>query len=552
MNSGKIKLLPPFLANQIAAGEVIERPASVVKELLENAADAGAGKIQVVIKQGGFHQIKITDDGCGIAKEDLPLAVCAHATSKIGCVDDLFSIRSLGFRGEALASIAAVSKCSLASKTVHAAMAHQLVCSGNQILDPGKPCAHPNGTTVEVNDLFFNTPVRRQFLKSPRSEMLAIEKVIKNFALSSPHIAIMLVADDKVLLNLPALERGTSAFSRVAKIMGKAFVDASLELTTEHAGMKLTGWVSTLEFMRSQNDKQYFYLNQRMIRDKLINHAIKQAYEGLLYPGRHPAYVLYLSIAPQEVDVNVHPTKHEVRFKQARLVHDFLASQLDKALLASAPPQEVPHRTESKRAEYQSKLASEHRSNVQRSHLWQEVIKSEGEREWVMIEPDYALIFLGQQCVLCDVTVLLRRIYRQMLNREEVVSRPILVPIRLHPNAIQLEVVTHHQTLLDELGIKIDLLDEDILAVRTIASVLNQLDFEQWLNSINDKTCINWSREQIIESLVNANAIYIDCLDEQERVLIVQCLQEELNLASHKPRLYKPFTAAEAAKVLNG
>lgn len=308
----RIQQLPPAIANQIAAGEVIERPASVVKELLENALDAGADTISIDIAYGGLNQIKISDNGSGIFADDLPLAIAAHATSKITRLDDLYSIGSMGFRGEALASISSIAKLKISSRPASQEHAMMLAVQGSESII--SPCARSQGTTIDVVDLFFNAPVRKRFLKSEKLEFQAIETVVKRFALSAPQIALTLKHNNKLVLSLARATDAKSRHARMAKIFGKAFDDHALYIDVERAGMRLEGWLSGIEVQRSQNDRQWVYINQRMVKDKLINHAIKQAYDNVLHPGRFPVCLLYLSLNPAEVDVNVHPTKHEVRF----------------------------------------------------------------------------------------------------------------------------------------------------------------------------------------------------------------------------------------------
>jgi len=330
--SMRIRQLSAAVANQIAAGEVIERPASVVKELLENAQDAKADSITIDVGYGGLNQIKISDNGMGIVADDLPLALAAHATSKITQLTDLYAISSMGFRGEALASIASVARVSISSKPASQDTGMMLDNQHHQIT----ACARSAGTTIDVRDIFYNAPVRKKFLKPERSEFQAIDKVVRCFALGSPEISLNLSHNGKAVLHLPAARDEQSRVSRIAKVLGKSFVEQSLTLDHEHAGMRLHGWVSDPGLQRSQNDKIWVYLNGRMVKDKLINHAIKQAYDSVLHPGRFPSCLLYFSIDPGEVDVNVHPTKHEVRFQQPRLVHDFIRSQIQQRLQITA------------------------------------------------------------------------------------------------------------------------------------------------------------------------------------------------------------------------
>lgn len=332
-----IRQLPSHLINQIAAGEVVERPASVVKELLENALDAGATRIEVDIEQGGGKRIRIRDNGGGIPREELALALSRHATSKIASLDDLEQVRTLGFRGEALPSIASVSRLLLSSRHSEAEQGWQLYGDGQEIFNEPEPVAHAAGATVDVADLFFNTPARRKFLKTEKTEFGHIEDVVRRIALSRFDVGFELNHNQKNTLRLrPADDRG-EAERRIAEICGSAFTEQSLYLDYEAAGMRLWGWVGLPTFSRSQPDLQYFYVNGRNVRDKLITHAVKQAYQDVMYHGRHPAFVLFLELNPQLVDVNAHPTKQEVRFREGRMAHDFLFRTLHQALADIRP-----------------------------------------------------------------------------------------------------------------------------------------------------------------------------------------------------------------------
>ncbi len=335
----RIALLSQRLANQIAAGEVVERPASVVKELLENSVDAGASRIEVDIEQGGSKLIRIRDNGAGIEKEDLALALSRHATSKIADLDDLENIRSLGFRGEALASISSVSRFSLVSRARDAVdeNAWTVEAAGQEMAASLTPASHPQGTTVEVRDLFFNTPARKKFLRTENTEFARIDEILKRMALSRFELSFILRHNQRMIHQLLSAKSEQEKQRRVSLVCGPAFVENSVYIDMEASGLRLWGWVSLPTFSRSQADLQYFYVNGRIIRDKLVTHAVKQAYRDVLFHGRHPAYVLYLELQPALVDVNVHPTKHEVRFRDSRLVHDFLFKALHKALADLRP-----------------------------------------------------------------------------------------------------------------------------------------------------------------------------------------------------------------------
>ena len=327
-----IKILSPQLANQIAAGEVVERPASVVKELVENSLDAGANKIQIDIENGGANLIRIRDNGCGIPKEELSLALARHATSKIADLDDLEAILSLGFRGEALASISSVSRLTLTSRTAEQTEAWQVYAQGRDMETTIKPASHPVGTTVEVANLFFNTPARRKFLRTDKTEFAHIDEVIRRIALTKFNTAFTLTHNGKIIRQYRPAEALNQQLKRVAAICGDDFVKNALRIDWKHDDLHLSGWVATPNFSRTQNDLSYCYINGRMVRDKVISHAIRQAYAQYLSNDAYPAFVLFIDLNPHDVDVNVHPTKHEVRFHQQRLIHDFIYEGISHAL----------------------------------------------------------------------------------------------------------------------------------------------------------------------------------------------------------------------------
>jgi len=338
----RIRLLNPRLANQIAAGEVVERPASVIKELLENSLDAGATRIDIDVEQGGVKLLRVRDDGRGIIEGDLPLALSRHATSKIADLDDLERVATLGFRGEALASVSSVSRLLLTSCAEGADQAWQVETEGRDMNPRVQPAAHPQGTTVEVRDLFFNTPARRKFLRTEKTEFSHLEEVVKRLALSRFDVAFNLRHNGRSVLSLRPAHTEQEAQRRVASICGPAFVEQSVTIDQERGGLRLWGWVGLPTFSRSQADLQYFCVNGRMIRDKLVAHAVRQAYRDVLFNGRHPTFVLFLEVDPAVVDVNVHPTKHEVRFRDGRMVHDFLFSTLYRALAEQRPDGAAP------------------------------------------------------------------------------------------------------------------------------------------------------------------------------------------------------------------
>jgi len=337
-----ITRLDDRLINQIAAGEVIERPASLLKELLENSLDASADRIEVAVERGGMKRIAVSDNGFGIAKNELDLALSRHATSKLNKFEDLYQINSLGFRGEALPSIAAVSKLQIRSKTADADAAYEVQCHGGHTLGEPAPAARETGTTIEVTDLFYNTPARRKFLRAESTEYKHIDQNIRKLALSRFDVSFRLSHNDKLFIDCPVAASEAEKTERIAKICGREFADNSLVFSTEQSGIALHGWLGLPTFSRSQRDLQYFYVNGRAIKDPLIAHAVKRAYADVLYSGRHPAFVLYMSISPDAVDVNVHPAKTEVRFKDTREVHDFIYRALNRVIADLRPGDSIP------------------------------------------------------------------------------------------------------------------------------------------------------------------------------------------------------------------
>lgn len=468
MKLARIQQLPPAIANQIAAGEVIERPASVVKELLENASDAGADTIHIDINYGGLNQIKISDNGQGIMAEDLILAVTAHATSKIQKLDDLYAIVSLGFRGEALASIAAVSRLSISSKHVSQAHAMQLEMkdTGPQLI----PTARAQGTTIVVDDLFFNAPVRKKFLKSPRVEYQAIETVVKRFALSMPHVALKLTHDDKLLLSLDAATCEKTRIARIRKLLGKTFIEHAISIESEQANMRLQGFISNLTFQRSQQDKQWLYINQRMVKDKLLQHAVRQAYDGLLYPGRFPSCLLYLTLPSAEVDVNVHPTKHEVRFQQPRLIHDFMVSQLSKALDQTN----------------NVKLVARNHSNTPSFQAPLQALPTPSKSGWFILNAHFVIIVLNNEPYMVDIKAMQHhRLWSELHEATlPLANRPLLVPVSLVVDKQACAALASRFALLQQLGIEVGWISDTTIAIRTLPVSLAEVNLQQFIAAV--------------------------------------------------------------------
>ena len=335
--SARIQRLPDHLVNQIAAGEVVERPAAALKELLENSIDAGASRVTVDLAEGGIRLIRVNDNDGGIAADDLALALDRHATSKIRSLDDLEHVGTLGFRGEGLASIAAISRLTLTSRPPGAEMAWQVLAQDGA-LHPPEPAAHAEGTTVEVADVYFNTPARRKFLKSPNTEYAHCEAAFERIALAHPEVEMTLRHNGKVSWRLA---RHTLA-ERVGQLLGNDFAAGALSVDAQAAGLTLSGFAGSPTLGKSSRDAQYFFVNGRFVRDKLVNHAVRQAYHDVLHHDRHPSYALFLTLDPAAVDVNVHPTKVEVRFREAQAVHQFIFHAVNKALAASKAGADSP------------------------------------------------------------------------------------------------------------------------------------------------------------------------------------------------------------------
>jgi DNA mismatch repair protein MutL len=331
-----IRVLPDTLVNQIAAGEVIERPASVLKELVENALDAGATRLDIDVERGGLQLIRVRDDGAGIAADELPLALSRHATSKIASFDDLERIASLGFRGEALPSIASVARFRLASRPRGVATGAAIVCE-DAVPAAVAPAAHPTGTTVEVRDLFYNVPARRKFVRSESTEFAHLARMATRLALARPDVAFRLVHNRREVFAVEAASTREQAEARIATLVGAEFIRHAIHVEAESGGLRLAGWISLPTWSRGQPDQQYLFVNHRAVRDRLLGSALKLGYQDVLYGGRHPACVLSLELDPALVDVNAHPQKLELRFRDSRAVHDFVFRSIERALAATRP-----------------------------------------------------------------------------------------------------------------------------------------------------------------------------------------------------------------------
>ena len=537
-----IKSLSPQLANQIAAGEVIERPASIVKEGLENSLDAGAKWIHVQIEQAGLSRIVIRDDGSGIAKDDLGLALQRHATSKIYTLKELEAIHTLGFRGEALASMAAVSRLVLTSRQQDSEHAWSVKVNHQQEVT-FMPASHEIGTSIEVADLFYNVPARRKFLKAPKTEFSHIEECVKRVALSHFEVAFALQHDGKTLFNVKPATSELAQEQRIATLIGKKFLQNSLHIDMETAGLQLWGWVGLPTYSRSRNDGQYFYVNGRMVKDKLIAHAVRQAYQDVLYGGRHPVFVLYLECDPALVDVNVHPTKHEVRFREGRLVHDFLFRSLHKALAKSQlqavldkpmasptaafaysppAPQREPMKVQEEMALYQAVAAPVPEVTVQDALP----VASQNNKPQPDVVPPlgYALAQLkgiyilaenAQGLVIVDMHAAHERITYERLKQswqdQKWAQQQLLVPLSITVSALEAAHVEAHLAVFAQLGIEIELLSDTSFVVRKVPALFKQAEMEKLIRAvIDDLVTVGLSAkiEQRIDTLLSTMACH--------------------------------------------
>ncbi len=521
----RINSLSKRLANQIAAGEVVERPASVIKELLENSLDAGATRLQIDVEQGGVKLMRVKDNGCGIHKDDLALALSRHATSKIIELTDLENITSLGFRGEALASISSVSRFRIISNSSEesGSSGWKVEVEGQEVEVSVSPAAHPQGTSAEVRDLFFNVPARKKFLKTEKTEFTRVDEVIKRIALSRFDVQFNLKHNQRTIHQLlPAISEQERQ-RRVSLVCGPVFVDNSVYIDVERSGLRLWGWVSLPTFSRSQSDLQYFYVNGRTIRDKLVTHAVRQAYRDVLFHGRHPAYMLYLELAPSSVDVNVHPTKHEVRFRDSRLVHDFLFSALHKALAEVTPSVQMASQhtgmtgTESKFAHDDPKVYGKQANlrlaepttapygayattNVRDHDQIQEQIASlaklnAGNEEvpplGYAIAHLHGIYILAQNkegLIIIDMHAAHERIiYERMkvaCKSEKLKMQPLLVPLSIAVSQSEADCAVAQKKELLGLGIELDKLTDEAIVVRQVPSILKDSDVEQMVRDV--------------------------------------------------------------------
>jgi DNA mismatch repair protein MutL len=547
-----IRTLPPQLINQIAAGEVIERPASVVKELVENSLDAGASWLRVDLEQGGVKLIRVTDDGSGLGPEDLPLAVSRHATSKITSLADLDAVSTLGFRGEALPSIASVSRFTITSRRPRDDHGWRLTCDGSDSHDPLQPAAHDAGTSVEVRDLFYNVPARRKFLRTEKTELGHIDQLLIRFALARSQLRLRLTHNGRVSLDLPAADAPLAA-ERLRRLLGEDFLVHALPVDEVAVGLRLHGLVASPDFARSQGDMQFFYVNGRLVRDKVVAHAVRQAYRDVLHHGRHPAFLLFLELHPRQVDVNVHPAKHEVRFRESRQVHDFIYRALHRRLAdgrrcapaaadapagagggemlpagaeptASSPvPDRLPLGVAEGRGGYGRDFPAGGRGipaagTLVAGFAFQQPPGETSPQERPADTPPlgfaigqlngiYILAEAPDGLIIVDMHAAHERIgyerLKQAVHGRTLVRQPLLMPVTVHVSRAEADLAETHAALLHQLGLGVDRLGEMALVVRELPALLGAADPEQLLRDVLSDLATH-GRSERVEAAIDA------------------------------------------------
>ena len=508
-----IHILSPRLANQIAAGEVVERPASVVKELVENALDAGSTQIDIECEAGGIGRIRIRDNGSGIRADELPLALSRHATSKIFDLDDLEAVGTLGFRGEALASIASVSRLDLLS-AVEGESGSKVSVEGREMEPLIEVSAHPRGTTVDVRDLFFNTPARRKFLKTEKTEFGHIDTVVSRQALSRFDVGFRLVHQGRVTRQLPPALSENAQSERVANLLGRGFIDAALSVDSTAIGLRLKGWACRATFNRAQADCQYVFVNGRIVRDKLLSHALRQAYRDVLFHGRHPCYLLYLELDPAQVDVNVHPTKHEVRFRDSRLIYDFLRRSVLRVLADDRPDQvleqdrfsrETSTDQQSVSSHYQTDIRfREHRDTSNGFDMLSQLTKpsqpiapTEDSGTADIPPMGYALaqlhgVYILSQTrdgmIIVDMHAAHERItyeaLKQALDDRGLVSQPLLIPITVHVSQREASLVEEANDLFEQFGLGVQRVGPETIRIEHVPAILRRASHEDLVRDV--------------------------------------------------------------------
>ena len=546
-----IRILPSHLVNQIAAGEVVERPASVAKELIENALDAGASRIEIDCEQGGVKRLRVRDDGRGIAPEQLALALSRHATSKVTELADLEAVGTLGFRGEALPSIASVSRLTLTSRSREAESALAISVGPDGAPGQPAPAAHPPGTTVDVLDLFYNTPARRKFLRTDKTELGHLEQVVRRIALARPGLALVLRHNGRTLLDLPVADEPRRLRQRLDRLLGAPFAENALTVDERAVDLRLHGWVVRPAFSRGQPDQQFFYVNGRMVRDKLVTHAVRQAFSDVLHHSRHPAYLLFLELPPRLVDVNVHPAKHEVRFREGRQVHDFLFRALsrrlaegslgsveppplsagvaplplpgrDAGIVHAASPQvtgRLPLEVAEPAVRYAADLAFQSPDRPSVGMLPTPAAPPRPAAEEAAGEAPplgfalaqlngvYLLAQAEDGLILVDIHAAHERIGYERLKAARasgsVIRQPLLVPVSLEVSEREADRLDAHAQTLSGLGLVVDRHGPTTLVVREAPALLRDADLERLVRDLLSDLAVHHASDRVSES-VNA------------------------------------------------
>lgn len=512
-SSSSIHVLSPRLSNQIAAGEVVERPASIVKELVENALDAGSTQIDIDCEAGGIGRIRIRDNGAGIRSNELPLALSRHATSKISALDDLEAVSTLGFRGEALASIASVTRLDLIS-AVEGEAGSMVSVEGRDMSPSIEAFAHPRGTTVDVRDLFFNTPARRKFLKTEKTEFGHIDAVVSRQALGRFDVGFRLTHQGRVTRHLPPALSGSVQSERIANLLGRGFMDAALVVDSSATGLSLKGWACRATFNRAQADCQNVFVNGRAVRDKLVSHALRQAYRDVLFHGRHPCYLLYLELDPAQVDVNVHPTKHEVRFRDSRLIYDFLLRSVSRVLADDRPDQVLNQESSfhAISADQQIETAL-HQPGIRFGEsvrpsagfdALSRLVKTTGVSEpgkdsnqqdippmgyaVAQLHGVYIIAQTRDGMIIVDMHAAHERItyeaLKHALDESGLVSQPLLIPVTVHVSQREAELVQEAQGLFQQFGLGVQCVGPETIRIEQVPAILRRASHEDLVRDV--------------------------------------------------------------------
>ena len=512
-SSSSIHVLSPRLSNQIAAGEVVERPASIVKELVENALDAGSTQIDIDCEAGGIGRIRIRDNGAGIRSNELPLALSRHATSKISALDDLEAVSTLGFRGEALASIASVTRLDLIS-AVEGEAGSMVSVEGRDMSPSIEAFGHPRGTTVDVRDLFFNTPARRKFLKTEKTEFGHIDAVVSRQALGRFDVGFRLTHQGRVTRHLPPALSGSVQSERIANLLGSGFMDAALVVDSSATGLSLKGWACRATFNRAQADCQNVFVNGRVVRDKLVSHALRQAYRDVLFHGRHPCYLLYLELDPAQVDVNVHPTKHEVRFRDSRLIYDFLLRSVSRVLADDRPEQVLGQESSFHAISADQQIeTAQHQPGIRfgdsvrpsagfdaLSRLVKTTGLSEPGKDFdqqdippmgyavAQLHGVYIIAQTRDGMIIVDMHAAHERItyeaLKHALDESGLVSQPLLIPVTMHVSQREAELVQEAQGLFQQFGLGVQCVGPETIRIEQVPAILRRASHEDLVRDV--------------------------------------------------------------------